>query len=55
MLYAGHKTFRWATGQSIAFIKAIDADIDTGKLDLDETWSMEEPTTLWGKFWDKVC
>ncbi|EHL01396.1 putative Arginine permease [Glarea lozoyensis 74030] len=36
----------------ILLVKPNEADIDTGRLDLDDTtWSISEPTTKWGKFW----
>ncbi|KAG0647262.1 Canavanine resistance 1 [Hyphodiscus hymeniophilus] len=38
------------------FVKAEEADIDTGCLDHDDTvWSISVPTTLWGKFWAWAC
>jgi amino acid transporter len=47
VLYLGHKLV-----MRTRFVKSNEADIDTGRLDLeDTTWSISEPTTLWGKFW----
>lgn len=47
VLYAGHKlAFRQP------FIRAIDADLDSGRKEIDEMHFEEVvPTTLWGKFW----
>ncbi len=56
IMYVGHKTWSYFAGRGIGFVKAIDADLDTGKLsDIDESWSIEVPTTLWGRFWEWVC
>jgi yeast amino acid transporter len=47
VLYIGHKiVFR------TKFVKSVDADLDTGRKEIDEM-SIEEanPTTPWGKFW----
>ncbi len=47
VLYAGHKVVC-----RTRFVKAADADIDTGCVELDETvWSIAVPNTVWGKFW----
>jgi amino acid transporter len=47
VMYLGHKiVFR------TKFVSALEADIDTGCLDHDDTvWSISVPTTVWGKFW----
>ena len=50
-LYVGHKVI-----MRTSFVKASEADIDTGCSNYDDTnWSYTEPTTLWGKFWAWVC
>nr|POE49311.1 arginine permease [Quercus suber] len=47
VLYVGHKIiFRQP------FVRPIDADLDTGRKEVDDTWfDNTEPTTAWGKFW----
>lgn len=51
VLYAGHKLVTRAS-----IVKLSDVDIHTGCIDFDDTeWSINEPTTLWGKFWDWIC
>ncbi|KAJ5183191.1 hypothetical protein N7492_000807 [Penicillium capsulatum] len=47
VLYVGHKlVFR------PAFVKPIEADLDTGRTTYDEeTWETNEPTTWYGKVW----
>ena len=51
VLYVGHKLiFR------PAFVKPIEADLDTGRLTADnETWETKEPTTWYGKLWVWIC
>jgi amino acid transporter len=47
VMYMGHKVI-----MKTAFVGPLEADIDTGCINYDETiWSMEAPTTVWGKFW----
>lgn len=47
VLYIGHKLV-----MKTKFVGSLEADIDTGCLVHDSTtWSIEEPTTAWGKFW----
>ncbi|KAH9827144.1 amino acid permease [Teratosphaeria destructans] len=47
ILYAGHKLW-FRTG----FVKAVEADLDTGRKEIEEMHFEEAtPTTLWGKFW----
>jgi amino acid transporter len=56
VMYAGHKTWLWYKGESIGFVKSQDADIQTGRLaDVDENWSLQSPTTLWGRVWNVVA
>ncbi|KAH6677136.1 putative arginine permease [Halenospora varia] len=51
VLYVGHKIF-----MKTKFVKSLEADIDTGCLTHDDTnWSIDVPTTWWGKFWAWVC
>lgn len=47
VLYVGHKViFR------TKFINPLDADLDSGRKEVDEMFFEEhEPTTWWGKFW----
>jgi amino acid transporter len=55
VLYIGHKCYLLYKGESISFVKAEDADLDTGRLaDVDENWSISTPTTLLGRFWDWI-
>ncbi|KAJ5653524.1 hypothetical protein N7490_000527 [Penicillium lividum] len=51
VLYAGHKIiFR------TAFVKPIEADLDTGRTSFEnETWETKEPTTWYGKAWVWIC
>jgi amino acid transporter len=51
VLYAGHKLiFR------PAFVKPIEADLDTGRTSADsENWETVEPTTWYGKVWYWIC
>ncbi|TVY41122.1 Arginine permease CAN1 [Lachnellula cervina] len=45
--YVGHKVV-----MRTRFVSSTEADIDTGCLIHETaTWSIEEPTTIWGKFW----
>ncbi|TVY39176.1 Arginine permease [Lachnellula subtilissima] len=45
--YVGHKVV-----MRTKFVSSVEADIDTGCLIHETTtWSIEEPTTMWGKFW----
>lgn len=47
VLYIGHKIVTRSR-----FIKPLEADMDTGCVDYDDTvWSITVPTTIWGKFW----
>ena len=49
VLYIGHKLV-----YRTKFVKAIEADLDTGRLEVEEDEMYFEdvvPTTLWGKFW----
>ncbi|RDL33900.1 putative Arginine transporter [Venustampulla echinocandica] len=47
VLYLGHKIL-----MRTKFVKALEADLDTGCLLHDETtWSINTPTTFWGKMW----
>ncbi|CAI7609537.1 unnamed protein product [Penicillium bialowiezense] len=47
VLYAGHKIVYRS-----AFVKPLDADLDTGRTTADnETWETVEPTTWYGKAW----
>jgi yeast amino acid transporter len=47
VLWIGHKVV-----YRTKFVKAIEADLDTGRREVEETvWEDEVPTTLWGKFW----
>jgi amino acid transporter len=50
ILYIGHKlVFRQA------FVKPIEADLDSGRREVDDMYFEEKvPTTLWGKFWHWV-
>ena len=51
VLYVGHKI---VTRSRI--VKLSDVDIHSGCIELDETtWSITEPTSIWGKFWVWVC
>ncbi|KAG8623498.1 hypothetical protein KVT40_008474 [Elsinoe batatas] len=47
VLYVGHKAvFRKP------FVKAEEADLDSGRREVDEmVWEEKVPTTVWGKFW----
>lgn len=46
--YFGHKLV-----MKTKFVGSLEADIVTGSLsEISETWSIEAPTTLWGKFWN---
>lgn len=48
VLYLGHKVI-----MRTHFVPALKADIMTGSLETDDTtWSIEAPTTLWGRFWE---
>ncbi|KAJ5381068.1 Arginine permease CAN1 [Penicillium cataractarum] len=51
VLYCGHKLiFR------PAFVKPIEADLDTGRTSADsENWETVEPTTWYGKVWYWIC
>jgi amino acid transporter len=47
VMYVGHKII-----MRTKFVGSLEADIDTGCINHDETtWSIEVPTTIWGKFW----
>jgi amino acid transporter len=47
VMYVGHKVI-----MRTRFVSSSEADIDTGCINHDETtWSIEVPTTVWGKFW----
>jgi amino acid transporter len=47
VMYVGHKVI-----MKTGFVGSLEADIDTGCINHDETtWSIEVPTTVWGKFW----
>ncbi|KAF4625272.1 hypothetical protein G7Y89_g12897 [Cudoniella acicularis] len=47
VLYVGHKVI-----MRTKFVKSEEADIDTGCLIHDDTtWSIDIPTTIWGRFW----
>jgi yeast amino acid transporter len=51
VMYVGHKVI-----MRTKFVGALEADIDSGCIVNDDTtWSIEVPTTLWGKFWAWVC
>lgn len=51
VMYVGHKVL-----MRTRFVKALEADVDAGNIVHDDTnWSIEVPTTLWGKFWAWVC
>ncbi|KAJ5199541.1 AMP-dependent synthetase/ligase [Penicillium cf. griseofulvum] len=51
VLYAGHKII-----YRPAFVKPIEADLDTGRTTADnETWETIEPTTWYGKAWKWIC
>lgn len=47
VLYFGHKAiFR------TSFVKPYEADLDTGRKEIEEMYFEEaKPTTFWGKFW----
>jgi amino acid transporter len=47
VLYLGHKAiFR------PKFVRPIEADLDTGRLELDNVvWETQAPTSIWGKMW----
>lgn len=50
LLYTGHKLI-----MRTKLVNPEEADITTGCLDNDDTvWSISEPTTAWGKFWDWI-
>lgn len=47
VMYVGHKII-----YRTSFVKAAEADLDTGRKEIEEMWfEEEEPKTLWGKFW----
>lgn len=47
VLYVGHKLITRSP-----FVKSEEADLDTGRTEVDEMYFEEaKPTTLWGKFW----
>lgn len=47
VMYVGHKIIC-----KTKFVKPIDADLDTGRKEVEEMYFEEVvPTTLWGKFW----
>lgn len=47
VLFVGHKLVK-----KTSRVRSVEADIDTGCLIHDDTtWSIEIPTTWWGKFW----
>ncbi|WPG99812.1 Hypothetical protein R9X50_00263100 [Acrodontium crateriforme] len=62
-LYAGHKFIRVTFTKSLpwvkisvamhtSFVNPIEADLDTGRREVDEMYFHEEkPTTIWGRFW----
>lgn len=51
VMYVGHKLI-----MGTRFVGTWEADIDTGCSTHDDTtWSLEVPTTLWGRFWAWVC
>jgi len=50
-MYVGHKII-----MHTKFVDALVADVDSGCIVNDDmTWSIEVPTTLWGRFWAWVC
>ncbi|KAJ5263693.1 hypothetical protein N7478_011298 [Penicillium angulare] len=50
VLYVGHKLI-----YRPAFVKPIEADLDTGRSTFDnETWETTEPTTWYGKVWQWI-
>jgi amino acid transporter len=47
VMYIGHKVIL-----RTKFVSSLEADVDLGcVVNDDTTWSIEVPTTLWGKFW----
>ncbi|RFU32755.1 hypothetical protein B7463_g3572, partial [Scytalidium lignicola] len=51
VLYVGHKVI-----MRTKFVKPIEADIATGCIDYDDTvWSINDPSTIWGRFWNWVA
>ncbi|KAF4552525.1 Amino acid permease-like protein 25 [Elsinoe fawcettii] len=47
VLYVGHKAV-----YRKPFVKAAEADLDSGRREIDEmVWEEKVPTTIWGKFW----
>ncbi|RQM07515.1 hypothetical protein DH86_00002824 [Scytalidium sp. 3C] len=50
VLYLGHKIIK-----RTKFVKSSEADITTGCVEYDDTvWSINDPTTIWGRFWNWV-
>lgn len=54
LLYGGHKTYMLISGKGWGFVNPIEADLDTGKLEDEDSFSVQEPTTKWGKFCEAV-
>ncbi|CZT50017.1 probable arginine transporter [Rhynchosporium secalis] len=51
VLFVGHKLIMRTT-----YVRVGDVDLDTdASKDDDATWSIEDPTTIWGKFWAWMC
>lgn len=51
VLYVGHKIITRSR-----IVRLSDVDIHSGCIDFEQTtWSITEPTTAWGKFWDWVA
>ncbi|KAH7383066.1 putative arginine transporter [Cadophora sp. MPI-SDFR-AT-0126] len=51
VLFVGHKVIMNTT-----YVRCNEVDLDTdASKDDDATWSIEDPTTLWGKFWAWMC
>ena len=49
--FVGHKLIMKTT-----YVRCNEVDLDTdASKDDDATWSIEDPTTLWGKFWAWMC
>lgn len=49
VLYLGHKII-----YRPAFVKPLEADLDTGRTDYEVVWETQAPTTWWGKFWSWI-
>ncbi|KAL2063937.1 hypothetical protein VTL71DRAFT_4431 [Oculimacula yallundae] len=51
VLFVGHKLI-----MRTKYVRKEEVDLDTdASKDDDATWSIEDPTTLWGKFWAWMC